>query len=261
MIPDVSADNSPRVAPFGDHSALELGGHRVSAKTGTSKGYRDNWTLGFTDDVTVGVWVGNFDGSPMREVSGITGAAPLFRVAMSAAMRAHDDVHEAMLPATLTHAKVCALSGGTPHEGCKHVVDEIIPKSHQLEPCNMHVNVRGKTYEVYDGPFVAWAKATGHDTHLPAIAGVPIADGALRIRYPRDGARFVLDPDRPRSAQAIPLKIDSSSGSAVKVYVDGRLAATSRGGEVAYWTLVPGAHSITAEAGGNRSDSVSIRVD
>jgi penicillin-binding protein 1C len=267
MIADVLADNSARIAAFGEHSALELPSSRgsagaVVAKTGTSKGYRDNWTIGFTDDVTVGVWVGNFDGSPMREVSGITGAAPLFRMAMSAAMRAHEGSHErARLPDTLGHAKVCALSGGAPHAGCKHVVDEIVPKSHSLAPCDMHLTIAGKTYERFDGPFAAWAKASGRDTHPPPIAGFRAPDSGLRIRYPRDGARFVLDPDRPRSAQAIPLKVDASGSTEVKVYVDGRLAARSRGGESAYWTLQPGAHTIVAESGGTRSDLVSIRVD
>jgi penicillin-binding protein 1C len=262
MIADVLADNSARVAAFGEHSALELP-FRVSAKTGTSKGYRDNWTIGFTDDVTVGVWVGNFDGSAMREVSGITGAAPLFRTAMTAAMRAHEDLHDRALPSTLTHVKVCALSGGAPHAGCKHVVDEIVPKDHPSpEPCTMHVTVAGKTYERFDGPFAAWATATGRET-VTAPARLPFAatDAALRIRYPRDGARFVLDPDRPRSAQAIPLKIDASSAAEVKVYVDGRLAAKTRSGESPYWTLERGAHAIVAESGATRSSPINIRVD
>jgi penicillin-binding protein 1C len=85
-ITDVLADKDARLASFGERSALDLP-FRVAAKTGTSKGYRDNWTVGFTGEVTVAVWVGNFDGSPMEGVSGITGAAPLFRAVMEAAMR------------------------------------------------------------------------------------------------------------------------------------------------------------------------------
>ena len=50
-----------------------------AAKTGTSKDMRDNWCIGFTSRFTVGVWVGNSSGAPMHDVSGITGAAPLFR--------------------------------------------------------------------------------------------------------------------------------------------------------------------------------------
>lgn len=267
MIADVLRDDSARIAAFGEHSALELG-FPVAAKTGTSKGYRDNWTIGFTDDVTVGVWVGNFDGSPMQNVSGITGAAPLFRIAMSAAMRAHGDVvhdhdHDDQVPATLAHVKVCALSGGAPGIGCKHVVDELAPKTHALEPCTMHVTIGNKTYERFDGPFAAWAKAAGRGDELPSFLGARDANDAsgIRIRYPRDGARFVLDPDRPRSAQAIPLKVDAGGAADVKLFVDGRLTARIRGGDPAYWTLMPGSHSIVAESDGHRSDPVSIRVD
>ena len=49
----------------------------VACKTGTSSDFRDNWAFGYTPEFTVGVWVGNFDGSPMRHISGVTGAAPI----------------------------------------------------------------------------------------------------------------------------------------------------------------------------------------
>ena len=51
----------------------------TAAKTGTSKDMRDNWCIGFSRRYTVGVWVGNFDGAPMWDVSGISGAAPIWR--------------------------------------------------------------------------------------------------------------------------------------------------------------------------------------
>ena len=50
-----------------------------AAKTGTSKDMRDNWCVGWTARYTVGVWVGNFSGAPMHDVSGVTGAAPIWR--------------------------------------------------------------------------------------------------------------------------------------------------------------------------------------
>jgi penicillin-binding protein 1C len=90
MVTDVLRDRAARIGAFGEHTALELP-FEVAAKTGTSKGYRDNWTVGYTPEVTVGVWVGNFDGAPMHNVSGITGAAPLFREAISAAMRRREE--------------------------------------------------------------------------------------------------------------------------------------------------------------------------
>src|SRR4029077_16239408 len=129
-IADVLADGRARVAAFGEASALDLP-FDVAAKTGTSKGSRDNWTVGFTREVTVAAWVGNFDGSAMRGTSGITGAAPLFRAAMEAAMRGKSPralrlagVEGPADAPLMVEVDVCALSGGRPTRGCTHVVHE-----------------------------------------------------------------------------------------------------------------------------------------
>jgi penicillin-binding protein 1C len=78
LIADILSDNQARSMTFGTHSPLRLP-FRAAVKTGTSQSYRDNWTLGFTPEYTVGVWAGNFDNTPMQEVSGVTGAAPIWR--------------------------------------------------------------------------------------------------------------------------------------------------------------------------------------
>ncbi|MDB6071646.1 MAG: transglycosylase, partial [Verrucomicrobiales bacterium] len=78
LLADILSDNQARARTFGTDSALRLP-LRCAVKTGTSTDYRDNWTIGYNPRFTVGVWVGNFDNSPMRGVSGVTGAAPIFR--------------------------------------------------------------------------------------------------------------------------------------------------------------------------------------
>ena len=77
LIADVLADPLARSVTFGLENPLSSR-HWAAVKTGTSKDMRDNWCIGFTDRFTVGVWVGNFDGSAMRDVSGVTGAAPVW---------------------------------------------------------------------------------------------------------------------------------------------------------------------------------------
>jgi penicillin-binding protein 1C len=78
VVSDILADRGARAASFGLENPLET---RIwsAAKTGTSKDMRDNWCIGFTSRYTVGVWVGNFSGAPMHDVSGVTGAAPIWR--------------------------------------------------------------------------------------------------------------------------------------------------------------------------------------
>jgi penicillin-binding protein 1C len=76
LIADILSDNDARAAAFGPESSLRFD-FPVACKTGTSSSFRDNWAFGYTPEFTVGVWVGNFDGSPMRHISGVTGAAPI----------------------------------------------------------------------------------------------------------------------------------------------------------------------------------------
>lgn len=81
LVTDILSDNNARVLTFGLDSALALHGP-VAVKTGTSKDLRDNWCIGYSDRYTVGVWVGNASGEPMHDVSGVSGAAPVWRVVM-----------------------------------------------------------------------------------------------------------------------------------------------------------------------------------
>jgi penicillin-binding protein 1C len=77
VVADILSDKLARSPTFGLDNPLATR-HWAAVKTGTSKDMRDNWCVGFTDRYTVAVWVGNFDGSPMRDVSGVTGAAPIW---------------------------------------------------------------------------------------------------------------------------------------------------------------------------------------
>jgi penicillin-binding protein 1C len=77
IVTDILADRGARSLTFGFESVLATP-FWSAVKTGTSKDMRDNWCVGYGDRFTVGVWVGNFDGAPMQDVSGITGAAPVW---------------------------------------------------------------------------------------------------------------------------------------------------------------------------------------
>ena len=81
IVADVLADRTAGARTFGLASALSTRGWSA-VKTGTSKDMRDNWCIGFSARYTVGVWVGNFDGAPMHDVSGTTGAAPAWQEVM-----------------------------------------------------------------------------------------------------------------------------------------------------------------------------------
>jgi len=85
IISDILSDNFARTWAFGSNSFLEVKGYKVAVKTGTTNDKRDNWTIGYTPEFLVVVWVGNNDNSPMNPylTSGITGAAPIWNRVMS----------------------------------------------------------------------------------------------------------------------------------------------------------------------------------
>lgn len=85
LITDILSDNKARTPAFGSSSLLNIPGHTVAVKTGTTDNKRDNWTFGYTSGFVVGVWVGNNDNSPMNPklASGITGAAPIWNRIMA----------------------------------------------------------------------------------------------------------------------------------------------------------------------------------
>ena len=85
------SDDRNRSLAFGRNSDLVIPGHHVAAKTGTTNDFRDNLTVGFTPNLAVAVWVGNADHTPMRNVSGIVGAAPIFHGFMTEALTGQPD--------------------------------------------------------------------------------------------------------------------------------------------------------------------------
>jgi penicillin-binding protein 1C len=85
VITHIMSDNTAREPEFGANSALNLS-RPAAAKTGTTTDYRDNWTEGFTRYLVAGVWAGNSDGTPMRNVTGVTGAAPIWHAFMEAVL-------------------------------------------------------------------------------------------------------------------------------------------------------------------------------
>ncbi|MEK7517729.1 MAG: transglycosylase domain-containing protein [Patescibacteria group bacterium] len=114
IISDILADNNARAMAFGRSSALRIPNQTVSVKTGTTDDFRDNWTIGYTPNYVVAVWVGNNDNSPMsRLTSGITGAAPIWNEIMSKLLQDKPS-HPIPRPPGVIQKKICSVSGLIP---------------------------------------------------------------------------------------------------------------------------------------------------
>ena len=93
LLSHILSDNNARIEEFGPNSYLNIPGKTVAVKTGTTDDKRDNWAVGFTKSITVGVWVGNNDNSPMNPkiASGATGASPIWYGIMRELLKKYDD--------------------------------------------------------------------------------------------------------------------------------------------------------------------------
>ena len=118
VISNILADNGARSAAFGSNSILNIPGKTVSVKTGTTDEKRDNWTVGYTPSITVGVWVGNNDNSVLdpKIASGITGASPIWQKIMIAALQGKQD-EKPPQPSNISYMDIDGLMGGQPKDG------------------------------------------------------------------------------------------------------------------------------------------------
>jgi penicillin-binding protein 1C len=221
FVTDVIADPVARSAAFGPNSILSLP-FAAAVKTGTSSDFRDTWTAGFTRDYTVAVWVGNFDGRPMRGISGVTGAAPLWnRIVAHLHARAEPAAFDP--PRGYARRALCATTGERPTAACPAVVEEWLDAGDRAllarEPARA---------PAYGAAYDAWLIAAPQRDALPT-----------RILFPHDGDRFVRAPGRT-------LKVELAGTPHVDVSFDGR--ALARSGADYLVPLDGGTHTLAARS-------------
>jgi membrane peptidoglycan carboxypeptidase len=117
LITSILSDTKARCLVFACPSVLELPDRPAAAKTGSTNDTRDAWTVGYTPDIAVGVWVGNNDNTPMKDVLGSSGAGPIWNAFMRR-VNEGQPVHPFPRPAGITEREICALSGTEPSPYC-----------------------------------------------------------------------------------------------------------------------------------------------
>ncbi len=126
IMSSILSDNEARSPMFGSNSVLNLP-FAAAVKTGTTNDYRDNWTVGYTPDLTVGVWFGNADYTPMINTSGLTGAAPVWAQFMQYAvpLLTGGNPTPFVRPAGVVDRIICSTSGTEPSQWCSQQRSEI----------------------------------------------------------------------------------------------------------------------------------------
>lgn len=243
LLTDILADRDARVPAFGYLSPLNLP-FACAVKTGTSADFRDNWTVGYTPRYTVGVWVGNFDASPMHSISGVTGCGPLFKDIMLLLENKNPPLPFAKAR-DVVKLKICPLSGNLATDLCPGAMEDIfIRGTEPKDYCPIHTG----TDEPKDFP--------------------PDRKHVFKIAFPRDNDVFKMDPVLRRTFQRIKLQAtvpDDTAVDRVEWWVNNRKIGVASSPFSLYWNLKPGIHRIKAVAftgqSKGKSSSVAIRVE
>ncbi len=118
QITSILSDDAARAPTYGRNGPLVLQGRPAAVKTGTTDEFRDSWVVGYTPDLVTGVWVGNNDNTPMKDVQGVAGAGQIWHDFMEATLQGQPATSFAV-PAGVVDGEVCALSGLLPTPECR----------------------------------------------------------------------------------------------------------------------------------------------
>jgi penicillin-binding protein 1C len=199
LIADILSDNEARTLAFGAESPLRFE-FPVACKTGTSSDFRDNWAFGYTPEFTVGIWVGNFDGSPMQHVSGVTGAGPLLHDVVEHLHACYGATWYAA-PTNIVECWIHPLTGkrlnqSHPVAGLD-AVKEKFAASH-LPPAE---DPRPQSPILLGAEYREWFASS--DNWLGNRAVLAPAQNSLRIVFPLPGTTVYLDPDLPQQGRRL----------------------------------------------------------
>lgn len=142
LISHMLSDNSARSLTFGSNSLLNIAGRTVAVKTGTTDDQRDNWAIGWTPQVIVGVWVGNNDNSKMKSVaSGVSGASPIWRRSILEVLNKKPAV-EFPMPTNMEWTDLDKISGYPAHDGFESKSSIIIAGSQPSGADPIHTKLK-----------------------------------------------------------------------------------------------------------------------
>jgi penicillin-binding protein 1C len=237
IVGDILSDNLARARTFGSDSLLTTR-FWSAVKTGTSKDMRDNWAVGWSQRYTVGVWVGNASGAPMWDVSGTSGAAPIWASVMQ------------FLHTTVPSAAPKPPTG--------------------VVPVTVDFAAATQASTMVEARRTEWFLAGTQQRSFAMLSEAPYAHAAgaaaqkgprnnaalqARIVTPADRTIIALDPDIPPSRQRLSLQ---ASGANLRWRVDGKPLAT---GNSAQWQPWPGRHTIQiTDTQGQVLDTVRVEV-
>jgi len=278
LISQILADPSARALTFGRSRAMNPS-LRAALKTGTSTNFRDCWVVGYTPDLTVAVWTGNFDGRPTQGLSGAGAAAPILAELLDL-LHGSGPPRPFPRPEGLEETRVCSQSGLLPGPHCLETRTELfIQGAGPDRTCDFH-EPDGTVHRL-PPVFAGWLsrrfeeglqgryRLAGFDPDLgrtlgpgpPAGSSSPSPSGlagGISIIQPLDGDRFVQEGSGP--AVTFRARVTQALGQ-VTWFVDGRELARTGPPYEAAWPPTRGTHQVMAVGPDGRGDSITIKVE
>ncbi|MBP7302681.1 MAG: penicillin-binding protein 1C [Brachymonas sp.] len=237
IVSHILSDNNARIPTFGSNSVLHTR-FWSAVKTGTSKDMRDNWALGYSERYTVGVWVGNAQGQAMWDVSGTTGAAPIWASVMRYLHRSTPS-RPPQPPAGLVRTRV-EFGSSASSPASAPALKAGIASSNNAEPARMEWFIQGTEQTSFVRSQQKPNPATAH------------------ILNPVHGSLLALDPDIPPKRQRLMLRASAGASANSRWLIDDKLVGK---GATVPWMPWPGKHRITLQsANGQTLHEVQIEV-
>jgi membrane carboxypeptidase/penicillin-binding protein PbpC len=261
----------------------------AAVKTGTTSNFHDNWTIGYTPNLVVGVWAGNTSYAPMREVDGLTGAAPIWHEFIRAVLSGTKKL-DFIRPQGVERVEICALSGLLPGNSCPYrrlewFLDGTQPTEedhfYRLVILDARTGFKAGAETPHDQrrevlaldlPSQAWQWARSQSLVLFADLlgpGASPREGAsaqelpgLSISSPADGSQYHLSTFANLESQRIMIQVLGSVDlSEVEILVDGQVVQQlSNAPFQTWWTLEPGAHQVWATGVALNGDQITSNI-
>jgi penicillin-binding protein 1C len=242
IITDILCDNDARQKTFGLRSPLALD-ERVAAKTGTSSGFRDTWTVGFDKEHTVAVWAGNFDGRPMHDTFAVRAATPLWAAIMQELLRHDHPLDPALENDKIVRREICKTTGLLPSRFSASTMNELF-----LAGTEPHED--STDYFASDGNLLlpdAYARwCASRDNTIGAHVR-----SDFRITNPAPNAHYQIDPVLPSRQQMVELTAACSGD--VEWFVNDTRVIPTRNGRF-FWQLAAGEWNVRAVSRGKLAE-------
>lgn len=223
LISDILADPDARSREFGRGSVLRFP-VQTAVKTGTSTDYRDAWAVGYSHRYSVGVWMGNLDQRPMKEITGSIGPGMVLRAVFSELNRVSSS-RPLIKNLQLRSIEICPISGLLASDDGPVVTEWFRPGFEPRQQCS---GIHGET---------------------SLQASIAIKKLGIKVAQPLDGMQMAMDPRIPDNLELLPLKIDSNVRlSRVQWVLDGNIIGSSSASKPLLWPLERGAHTVYAKA-------------